>query len=338
MDEIEERLVERVLAALLREDHLGLHTRGHRDGDRWVVALPDGRRAEFGCAPDGFLADHAATALAVDGRPVGTLAGRARRAGAGPGRRRGRRGVGGLRRRVRRRPRHRPRSGAGRSARARARDSPGCCATTRSRPCTSIPCTRRAGPGRASTRRPAGRTRRSTPARSRCAGGSCRGRAADLPGPGGRSARVVGGRARRPCSPYRYIRSRRPMAQRADGGADPVHAHRRAPRRPGRARQGAAPDRDAGQAQPPHDQAGHPRRRCRRCTSCWPRCSTASRSWRRPCCSPTNGASWRAPTSTSPRWSGSCPPTSPAIGWCRSPRCPSAIPRTRHHRARRARR
>ncbi len=73
MGEIEERLVERVLAALLREDHLGLHTRGHRVGDRWVVALPDGRRAEFGLRPDGFLAEHAATDLVVDGRPVRTL-------------------------------------------------------------------------------------------------------------------------------------------------------------------------------------------------------------------------------------------------------------------------
>jgi len=71
----EVELVQRVLAALLREDHLGLHTRGELQGNRWVVALPDGRRAEFGLRPDGFLADHAATDLTVDGQPVRGLDG-----------------------------------------------------------------------------------------------------------------------------------------------------------------------------------------------------------------------------------------------------------------------
>lgn len=75
MCDVEAALVRRVLAALLREDHLGLHSRGRLDGDRWCAPLPDGRRAEFAVVRDGFLADHAATALTVAGQPVDTLAG-----------------------------------------------------------------------------------------------------------------------------------------------------------------------------------------------------------------------------------------------------------------------
>ncbi|MGI5132671.1 IucA/IucC family protein [Pseudonocardia sp. CA-107938] len=71
----EAELVERVLAALLREDHLGLHSRGRLEDGRWVVDLPDGRRAVFGVRRDGFLADLAATDLAVDGQPLQDLAG-----------------------------------------------------------------------------------------------------------------------------------------------------------------------------------------------------------------------------------------------------------------------
>lgn len=71
MCDVQERgLVQRVLAALLREDHLGLRTGGHLDGERWVAPLPDGRCAVFTLRPDGFLDDHAATGLTVDGRPV----------------------------------------------------------------------------------------------------------------------------------------------------------------------------------------------------------------------------------------------------------------------------
>ncbi|WP_281689605.1 IucA/IucC family protein [Pseudonocardia thermophila] len=72
-DTAETALVRRVLAALLREDHLGLRSRGRLDGDRWRTTLPDGRPAEFTVVPDGFLAEHAAVALDVAGRPVRRL-------------------------------------------------------------------------------------------------------------------------------------------------------------------------------------------------------------------------------------------------------------------------
>ncbi|MDN5857995.1 MAG: hypothetical protein L0H84_05170 [Pseudonocardia sp.] len=72
---MEGELVRRVLAALLREDHLGLHTRGRLDGDLWTAPLPDGRRAVFAVERDGFLAEHTAAALTVAGQPVDTLAG-----------------------------------------------------------------------------------------------------------------------------------------------------------------------------------------------------------------------------------------------------------------------
>lgn len=57
-DRTERALVRRVLDALLREDHLGLRTRGRPGPDGWWEAtLADGRRLALPLRPDGFLAD-----------------------------------------------------------------------------------------------------------------------------------------------------------------------------------------------------------------------------------------------------------------------------------------
>jgi siderophore synthetase component len=80
VDTVERGLLERVLDALLREDHLGLATAGAPVTDPslplrppgqpwWGAPLPGGRRVALPVRPDGFLADHAVAAplLVVDG-------------------------------------------------------------------------------------------------------------------------------------------------------------------------------------------------------------------------------------------------------------------------------
>ncbi|GLZ30082.1 hypothetical protein Lesp02_22720 [Lentzea sp. NBRC 105346] len=71
----ESDLLLRVLDALWREDHLGLHTNGSLTGQWWEAPLPDGRVVRFPVRPDGFLADHAVAEprLVVGERVLTTL-------------------------------------------------------------------------------------------------------------------------------------------------------------------------------------------------------------------------------------------------------------------------
>ncbi|WP_230990466.1 IucA/IucC family protein [Rhodococcus oxybenzonivorans] len=79
----EAELLLRVLDALLREDHLGIHTAGELTGgpgDRfghslwWRAPLPGGRMVHLPVRPDGFLADHAlAAAMIVVTDPAGSV-------------------------------------------------------------------------------------------------------------------------------------------------------------------------------------------------------------------------------------------------------------------------
>ncbi|MEO3780164.1 IucA/IucC family protein [Micromonospora sp. B11E3] len=51
---IEQQVFQRVLDALLREDHLGLSTNGHRDGDDWCTHTGREVRLRLPVRPDGF--------------------------------------------------------------------------------------------------------------------------------------------------------------------------------------------------------------------------------------------------------------------------------------------
>lgn len=92
IDPVEHGLLQRVLDALLREDHLGLATAGGPVTDPtlpalpageawWRAPLPGGRSVTLPVRPDGFLADHtvAAPLLVLDSPggqvEIGTLAG-----------------------------------------------------------------------------------------------------------------------------------------------------------------------------------------------------------------------------------------------------------------------